>query len=336
MHESSQRSQVKAAAEIEELLYPPIEPFETSTLEVDGGHRLYVEQCGNHRGIPILFVHGGPGAGCSPADRRFFDPKRFRVVLVDQRGAGRSTPVGETRNNTTQDLIADYERLRAELGIERWHIFGGSWGSTLGLAYAQAHPDRVSSLVLRGIWLFRQSDLDWWFYGMRNIRPESWEKFSEFLPPERRGDLLEAYYEILMGEEVELASAAAREWTRYEISACTLLPDPGMVADFAKGEGAWSLARLEAHYFRNQRFQPDDCLLQNVPNIRSIPAFLVHGRYDVVCPIEGARALHRAWPEAQFVTVPDAGHASREPGTARELVAACDRIAASQDPRRLG
>jgi proline iminopeptidase len=321
-------------ASVEDILYPTLEPHSSQRLDVGSGHRIYIEECGRANGIPLLFVHGGPGAGCSEADRRFFDPERFRVVLVDQRGAGRSLPAGETRENTTAHLVADFERVRVELGIERWHVFGGSWGSTLGLAYAQAHPERVLSLVLRGIWLFRRGDLDWWFKTLRNIHPELWREFSEHLPPDKRGDLLEGYYEILMGDDKARARAAARVWTRYEISACTLLQNPQAVADFAEGDTPWCLARLEAHYFRNQRFDPDDSLLRGVDRIRHLPAFLVHGRYDVVCPVEAADTLHRAWPGSELVIVPDAGHASRELGTARELVAACDRIADSGDPRR--
>jgi proline iminopeptidase len=320
--------------EVARTLYPPIEPYRTGELDVDAPHQLYFEECGTPEGVPILFVHGGPGAGCAAADRRFFDPERFRVVLLDQRGAGRSRPGGELTANTIDHLVADYEALRERLGIERWHVFGGSWGSTLGLYYAQRHPERVLSLVLRGIWLMRAVDLDWWLYGMRLIQPERWRVFAEHLPPARRGDLLEAYWELLTGEDRTRALEAARVWSVYEGASCTLLPDADFTAAFAEDEMAWNLARLEAHYFRNQRFEPDDRLLRDVERVRHLPAFLVHGRYDVVCPIDGADQLHRAWPETELVVVPDAGHASREPGTARELVAACDRIAATGDPRR--
>lgn len=322
--------------QVEPLLYGEIEPYRTDVLEVDAPHRLHVEECGNPEGIPILFVHGGPGAGCTEADRRFFDPQRFRVILLDQRGSGRSRPQGELELNTTAHLVADFELLRTRLGIERWHVFGGSWGSTLGLHYAQCHPERVSSLTLRGIWLFRQCDVDWWLDGMRHIQPERWRAFSEHLPPERRGDLLEAYHELLTGPDRERALEAARVWSVYEGSSCTLLPDADFAADFAEPELAWNLARLEAHYLRNQRFEPDDRLLRETDRIRHIPGFLVHGRYDIICPVEGADRLHRAWPGSELVVVEDAGHASRELGTARELVAACDRIAASGDPRRPG
>ena len=316
------------------FVYPECEPFVRGELAPDGIHTLSYEECGRPDGEPILFIHGGPGAGCWPFDRRFFDPHRFHVVLLDQRGCGRSRPLGELRENDPERLIEDFERLRDHLGIESWHVFGGSWGSTLGLAYAQAHPERCRSLVLRGIWLFRQQDLDWWFYGMRRIQPESWRRFADHVPPERRDDLLEAYWELLTGADRERALAAAREWSVYEGSACTLLPNPDYLSEFQKDDTAWSLARLEAHFFRNGRFTPDDRLLGGIDRIRHLPAFLVHGRYDAVCPVEGADALHRAWPESELVIVPDAGHSSHEPGIAKELVAACDRIAASGDPRR--
>ncbi|MBK8978127.1 MAG: prolyl aminopeptidase [Planctomycetes bacterium] len=320
--------------DVEPLLHRAVEPFATGMLEVGHGHALYHEQCGIPDGTPILFVHGGPGAGCSAADRRFFDPDRARVVLVDQRGCGRSTPHGCLDDNTTAELIADFERLRECLGIERWHVFGGSWGSTLGLAYAQAHPDRCLSLVLRGIWLFRQFDLDWWLQGLRTIWPERWQAFSDHVGETEPAALLEAYWQRLAGSDEEAALAAARVWSVYEGASCTLRPDPAFTADFDEPHMAWSLARLEAHYFRNQRFTPDDRLLRDLDRIRDLPAFIVHGRYDVVCPIEGAFALHRAWPDADFAIVDDAGHASREPGTAKHLVAACDRLLSTGDPRR--
>ena len=307
-------------------LYPAIEPYRTGELIVDATHTLYWEECGRGDGEPILFVHGGPGAGSTEKDRCFFDPEHFRIVLFDQRGCGRSRPLGELEANNTYHLVDDIEQLRKELGIEAWHVFGGSWGSTLGLYYAQVHPESVKSLVLRGIWLFREEDLDWWFYRIGSIQPELWRSFAEFLPPEERGDLLEGYYRRLIGDDHEVALAAARSWSVYEGSCCTLLPNPEFAAAFAEDDMAWSLARLEAHYFRNLRFEPDSLLLDRVDRVRHIPAFLGHGRYDIVCPIAGADELHRRWPEATYVTVPDAGHSSREPGIARELVGATERI----------
>jgi proline iminopeptidase len=320
--------------DVEPLLHPAVDPFATGTLEVGDGHQLYFEQCGQPDGVPILFVHGGPGAGCSAADRRFFDPTRSRAILMDQRGCGRSKPHGSIEANTTEHLIADFERLREELGIDKWHVFGGSWGSTLGLAYAQAHPDRCLSLVLRGIWLFRQTDLDWWLQGMRKIYPERWRTFSEHIGQTEPQAILDTYWDVITGDDQDAALAAARIWSVYEGASCTLRPDPAFTADFDDPHMAWALARLEAHYFRNQRFTPDDRLLQDLDKIRHIPGFIVHGRYDVVCPIDCAFALHEAWPESDFAIVDDAGHASREPGTARHLVGACDRLLATGDPRR--
>ena len=314
-------------------LYPEIEPFDTKRLTVSPRHALYFEQCGNPKGVPVLFVHGGPGAGCSTMDRRFFDPRAFRVVLVDQRGAGRSTPLGELAENTIDDLVADFERIRAELGIDRWHVFGGSWGSTLGLYYAQRHPERVLSLCLRGIWLLRQLEVDWWLYGLRALAPELWRNFAEHVPADRRDDLLEAYWELLHSQDEAVARAAAKAWATFEGSACTLLPNPEFLSLLTNDTTSWALARLEAHYLRNQRFTPDDRLLQDLHRVRHIPAFLVHGRYDLVCPLIGADDLHRAWPEASYAIVDDAGHSSHEPGIAKQLVAAMDRVARTGSPR---
>ncbi|MCU0866985.1 MAG: prolyl aminopeptidase [Planctomycetes bacterium] len=314
-------------------LYPPLEPFHQQRLPVSPLHTLHVEQCGNPAGAPVLFVHGGPGAGCSATDRRFFDPNAFRVVLVDQRGAGRSTPLGELAENTIDDLVADFELVRERLGIERWHVFGGSWGSTLGLYYAQRHPDRVLSLCLRGIWLLRQLEVDWWLYDLRAMAPELWRAFAEHLPAERRHDLLEGYWELFHDADPQRARAAAKAWATYEGAACTLLPNPEFLSLLTNDHTSWALARLEAHYLRNQRFTPDDRLLRDVDRIRHLPAFLVHGRYDLVCPLVGADDLHRAWPEASYVIVDDAGHSSHEPGIARQLVAAMDRVARTGSPR---
>ena len=308
-------------------LYPEIEPFHTERLAVSSRHTLYFEQCGNPKGAPVLFVHGGPGAGCSTMDRRFFDPRALRVVLVDQRGAGRSTPLGELAENTIDDLVADFERIRAKLGIEKWHVFGGSWGSTLGLYYAERHPERVLSLCLRGIWLLRELEVDWWLYGLRALAPELWRDFAEHVPAERRDDLLEAYWELFHEKDEKVARAAAKAWATYEGAACTLLPNPELLSDLLMMP--WG----KAHYLRNQRFTPDDRLLQDLPRVRKIPAFLVHGRYDLVCPLVGADDLHRAWPEASYAIVDDAGHSSHEPGIARQLVAAMDRVARTGSPR---
>ena len=317
-----------------EHFYPPVEPFASGHLAVDGVHTLYFEECGVPDGIPILFVHGGPGAGCSKEDRRFFDPTRFRIVLFDQRGCGRSRPASELRDNTIDHLVADIERLRQELDIETWHVFGGSWGSTLALYYAQQHPDSVRSLVLRGIWFLREAEVRWWFYEMGWLQPELWRTFAEHLPEDERGDLLEGYWRRLVGDDREAAMAAARVWSVYEGSCCTLLPNPEFADAFAQDEMAWSLARIEAHYFRNGRFDPDTLLLDRVDRIRHLPAFAVHGRYDIVCPVRNLDDLRRAWPELDAEIVPDAGHSSHGPGITRELVAATRRIAATGTPVR--
>jgi len=319
---------------VERILFPACEPYRSGHFAVGDGHEVYVEECGNPDGVPVLFVHGGPGAGCSEADRRFFDPERTRVVLVDQRGAGRSRPAGSLEANTTAHLVADFERVRRELGIARWHLFGGSWGSTLSLCYAQAHPEVALSLTLRGIWLMRKTDMDWWIDGVGRLRPEAWRAFSEHIAPEKRGDLLEAYWELLNSPDRDVALAAARAWSVYEGSGCTLLPDAEFTAHFAEEHTAWNVARLEAHYIRNQAFEPDDLLLRRMPRIAHLPGFIVHGRYDLVCPVDEADLLHRAWPGSELVIVEDAGHASREPGTAAELVGACRRLVESGDPRR--
>ncbi|MFQ5776230.1 MAG: prolyl aminopeptidase [Kiloniellaceae bacterium] len=307
-------------------LFPPIEPYETGRLAREKPHVLYWEQSGNPRGQPVVFLHGGPGAGASPDHRRFFDPGHYRIVVFDQRGAGRSTPLGELSRNTTRHLVADIEALRAHLGIERWLIFGGSWGSTLALAYAEAHPERVTGLVLRGIFLCRKPEIDWFLYGMRWIYPEIWRRFAEGVPEAERGDLLAAYHRRLIDPDPAVHMPAARAWSTYEGACSTLLPSPETVAAFGEDTMALGLARIEAHYFVNGIFLEDGELLRDVDRIRRIPGVIVQGRYDVVCPIATADELRRAWPEADFVVVPDAGHSAMEPGIRRALVAATQRF----------
>jgi proline iminopeptidase len=318
---------------VNEHFLKSIEPYETGILEPDSKHRVYWEQCGVPDGIPILFLHGGPGAGCSATDRRFFDSSRFRCVLFDQRGCGRSRPLGELNENTIDHVVSDIETLRCKLGIDAWYVFGGSWGSTLALYYAQEYPERVDSLVLRGIWLLRQAEIRWWFYEMGWIQPEIWRRFAEHLPEDERGDLLEAYWRRLTGSDREAALDAARAWSIYEGSCCTLEPNEEFASAFAESDTAWSLSRLEAHYFRNG-LKPDGLLLDRVDRIRTIPSFAVHGRYDIVCPVKNLDDLRRAWPELDWVIVPDAGHSSHEPGITRELVQATNRIADSGSPVR--
>lgn len=314
------------------MFWPEIEPYETGELRVGEPHVLYWEQVGSPAGEPVLFVHGGPGMGCTTTDRRFFDPSHFRVVLFDQRGSGRSRPVGEIRANTIDLLVADIEALRVELGIDSWHVFGGSWGSTLALYYAQQHPSRVRTLVLRGIWMLRDEELEWWLYTLGSIQPERWQAFAEHVPEAERNDLLQAYWRRLTSADDDVALAAAKAWSIYEGSSCTLLPNPEFAAAFEEPDTALSVARLEALYFRECRFDPDDLLLRRVDSIRHIPAVIVHGRYDIICPVKNAIDLHQAWPEASLVIIEDAGHSSHEPGVAAALVAATERIRNTGSP----
>lgn len=309
-------------------LFPPIDPYETGRLPVDEIHTLYWEQCGNPKGVPVVFLHGGPGAGASPTHRRFFDPGHYRIVVMDQRGAGRSTPLGETRNNDTDRLVADLEALRQLLGIQRWHLFGGSWGSTLGLAYAQAHPDRCLGLILRGIFLMRRSEIDWFLNDMGRIFPEAWAQFTGHIPENERGDLLEAYWRRLDSPDPTIRMAAARAWSMYEGACSSLLPSPDLIAASGEDAHALGLSRIEAHYFRHNAFTPEDRLLRDVHLIRHIPAVIVQGRYDIVCPITTADTLRRAWPEADYVVVPNAGHSAMEPGIRSALVHATERFKA--------
>lgn len=307
-------------------LYPEVEPHASGMLPLDSIHTMYWETAGNPAGIPAVFLHGGPGAGSTSKHRRFFDPDAYRIVVYDQRGAGRSTPLGELRENTTPHLVDDMERLRQHLGIERWLVFGGSWGSTLALAYAEAHPDRCLGLVLRGIFLCRKSEIDWFLYGLRSIFPEPWDRFAGFLPPHERGDLLGNYYRRLVDPDAAVHMPAARAWAIYEGSCSTLLPSRETVDHFAGEVVALGLARMEAHYFVHGIFLPENALLERVPRIRSIPGIIVQGRYDAVCPIVSAHELARAWPEAEYHVIPDAGHSVWEPGVCAALVAACERF----------
>jgi proline iminopeptidase len=311
--------------------YPPIEPFDRGHLVVGDGHEVYYEQSGNPRGKPALFVHGGPGGGGDANARRFFDPEGYRIVVFDQRGCGRSRPHASLVANTTWHLVADMELLRAHLGIDRWLVFGGSWGSTLALAYAQSHAAAVSELVLRGIFLLRKMELDWFYqFGAGQLFPEQWERFLEPIPSAERGDMLGAYHRRLLSDDAAVRLAAARAWSIWEGSTSSLWPNPAREEQFGSAEFALAFARIEAHYFVNKGFLASETqLLDGVEAIRAIPAVIVQGRYDVVCPMTSAWELHRRWPEADFRVVIDAGHSAYEPGITAELVAATDRFLAT-------
>lgn len=309
-------------------LYPEIEPFETGRLKVSPVHELYYEQCGNRQGKPGVFLHGGPGGGLVPDYRRYFDPKIYRVVLFDQRGAGKSTPHASLEENTTWHLVEDIESLREHLGMESWQVFGGSWGSTLALAYAETHPERVRELVLRGIFLCRRKEIQWFYQeGASAIFPDVWEEYLKVIPEAERADMVSAYHRRLTSEDESVRVAAARAWSIWEGSTSKLFFDYNMIEKFADPEFALAFARIECHYFMNNAFFPtDNYLIENVDRIRQIPSVIVQGRYDVVCPMMSAWELHRAWPEAEVRIIPDAGHSISEPGIIDALVDTTDRF----------
>ncbi len=304
-------------------LYPDIKPYNKYILAVDDLHRLYVEECGNPHGIPILFVHGGPGAGCQPFHRRFYDPNVYRIVLFDQRGCGQSTPHAELEGNNTQALVADMEKIREHLNIERWTLFGGSWGSTLSLVYAETHPERVLGLILRGIFLCRPREIDWFYQeGANRIFPDYWQDFLHPIPVEQHGDLLHAYHRILTGKDEVLRMAAAKAWSTWEGRTLTLLQHNAVMEHFGHPSTALSLARIECHYFVHNSFLEPNQILRDVARLADIPGVIVQGRYDVVCPMESAWDLHNAWPQTEFIIVPDAGHAASEEGIVNALIRA--------------
>ena len=311
-------------------LFPEIGPFETGYLPLSDGHVMYWEQVGNPRGMPALFLHGGPGAGAGAVHRRFFDPSFWRVVIFDQRGAGRSRPLGSLEANTTDHLVRDIEMLRQHLGIDRWLLFGGSWGSTLALAYAQANPLRVTGCVLRGVFLGRREEVEWFLGGLGALFPDAHGAFVNFLPDHERGDVLGAYLRRLTDPDPSVHMPAARAWSIYEGSCSTLLPSPDTVTSFAQDRTALGLARIEAHYFAHDLFLPDETtaggLLGGMHQIAHVPAEIVQGRYDVICPARTAFDLAAAWPAARLTLVPDAGHSALEPGVRRALVAAVERF----------
>ena len=306
-------------------LFPPIEPFRTGHLRLDARHRMYWEESGNPEGPAVLFLHGGPGAGATPVHRRFFDPAHWRIVIFDQRGAGRSSPLGETTDNSPDHLLGDIERLRQELDIAQWLVFGGSWGSTLALYYAERHPERVRGLILRGIFLCRASEIEWFLYGMQRVFPEAWRAFAGFLPEAEQSDLLAGYHRRLVDPDPGIHLPAARAWSVYEGACSTLLPNPETIAAFGEDRLALGLARIEAHYFTAHLFPPERDLLAWIGRVRHLRATIVQGRYDMVCPIQSADALARAWPEAEYIIVRDAGHSAMEPGIREQLVLAGER-----------
>lgn len=307
-------------------LYPDILPYKTGTLLVDEvyDHKMYWEECGNPNGIPVVFIHGGPGAGSSAKSRQFFDPDFYRIIVYDQRGSGRSHPLGETRNNTTPLLIEDLETLRRHLSIDKWLLFGGSWGSTLALAYAIHYPTLCLGLILRGIFLCREDEINWFLYGMKSIQPEYWHEFTKNIPQDRHHQLLETYHELLMNSDPTIHMPAAKAWSKYEGQGATLLPSPDTVESFLDDTTALGLARMEAHYFINNIFLPKTFFMDNLWKIRPIPTHIVQGRYDLICPIITADEVAAQLPEATYVIVPDGGHSAFEPGICKELVKACE------------
>lgn len=311
-------------------LYPDIKPYANHSLPVDDVHALHIEECGNPQGLPVVFVHGGPGAGCEPFHRRFFDPNMYRIVLFDQRGAGRSTPHAELSNNTTQHLVADMEAIRGHLGIERWVVFGGSWGSTLGLVYAETHPDRVLGLILRGIFLCLPREIQWFYQdGASRLFPDYWEDYVKMVAVGERDDMVSAYYRLLTGDNEIARMAAAKAWSTWEGRCSTLKPKSEVVNHFSDPRTALSLARIECHYFMNNSFLEHDQIIREARRLKDIPGVIVHGRYDVVCPIENAWRLHQAWPQAELKIIADAGHSATESGIIDALVGATRAMSVS-------
>ena len=309
------------------MLFPAIQPGQTWRFAVSDLHTLYIEECGNPNGVPVVFLHGGPGGSCEPGHRRFFDPESYRIILFDQRGAGKSRPHASLEENTTWDLVEDLEKIREFLEIERWVVFGGSWGSTLALAYAQSHPDQVLGLILRGIFLARETDVDWFFNGAAaRILPEGWQHFLDPIPEDERDDLIGAYYRRLTSENEIVRMGAAKAWSIWEGSSVTLMPDKNVVDHFSDPHIALSIARIECHYFNNNCFLDPNQLLENMDRIEHIPGYIVHGRYDMVCPIDQALQLSDRWSNARLKIIADAGHAVTEQGISRALVESCNSM----------
>lgn len=309
--------------------FPPIQPYATYRLPVQAPHEIYVEECGNPQGLPVLFLHGGPGSGCSEDSRRFFDPTLYRIVLFDQRGSGRSTPHAELSHNTTADLLADIEAIRSKLNIDRWVVFGGSWGSTLALVYAQAHPQHVLAMILRGIWLGSNADRDWLYTpeGAARFFPDYWEDFLAPLPADQRHNLMYEYYELLTSDDEVARMRAAETWTAWEAKCAKLNIDPSYVEAITAPHNALSVARLECHYFINNCFIEPNQILSHMDRLQHIPAIILHGRYDMVCLLDNAWKLHKAWPKSKLFIVPNSGHSATEPEMLNALILATEKIA---------
>lgn len=308
--------------------YPEIEPFQTEFLKVSPLHTLYVEQCGNPKGRPVVFLHGGPGGGVDSDHRRYFDPNHYRIILFDQRGAGKSTPAAELQENTTWDLVSDIEKIREQLKIDNWIVFGGSWGSTLALAYAETHPERVKGLILRGVFLCRPSEIQWFYQaGTSEIFPDVWEKYSQHIPQEERHDFVKAYYKRLTDQNADVRLKAAKIWSQWEAATSRLIVDMKAVEAFEDQTYALQFARIECHYFINNAFfKTNNQLLENIGRIRHIPCSIVQGRYDMVCPVKSAWDLHRAWPETELFIISNAGHSAGEPGIRSKLIEMTDKF----------
>ncbi|MDG2500761.1 MAG: prolyl aminopeptidase [Porticoccaceae bacterium] len=308
--------------------FPAIRPYSTQTIAVTEPHQLYIEESGNPEGIPVLFVHGGPGGGTRQTDRCFFDPDKYRIILFDQRGSGQSKPHASLQDNNTEALIADIEVIRTTLGIERWVIFGGSWGSTLGLVYAQTYPGLVLGLILRGIFLCRDEDIQWFYqYGASQVFPDYWQQYMQVIPEAERGDMLRAYYARLTGDNEIERMAAAKAWSVWEGRCATLHANDALVDHFANPHMAMAMARIEAHFFVNKAFLEPNQIINNAHRLKDIPGTIVHGRYDMVCPVNQAFELSYAWPEAKLKIIADAGHSSSEPGTTDALLCATEQLA---------
>jgi proline iminopeptidase len=314
-------------------LFPPITPYSSGFLAVDGVHNLYWEQSGNPDGIPVILLHGGPGAGATPTHRRFFDPDHYRIIIFDQRGCGRSYPLGCLDNNTTLDLVEDIEILRRHLNIHKFHLFGGSWGSTLALHYATRYPSHCLSLILRGIFLCEQDEIDWFLYGIKTVFPEAWEQFAGFLPDHEQKNVLRAFYDRLTGPDEKMQLEAAIRWSLYEGACSSLLPNFETITTDEQKQHALALARIEAHYFINEVIKPADSLLHKIDLIRHIPTIIVHGRYDMICPMQTAYKLHLAWQEADYIVVPDAGHSALDPAIRSRLIEATETFKTIKMPK---